>query len=288
MPRRHERLGELPTEQPNSRTASLSSMTTLEIMSVINGADATVPAAVGRSLPQICLAAELVSSIVNAGGRVFYVGAGSGGRAALQDAAELPPTFGFAPGRFQVVVAGGIDAGKRAVEDAEDDTHAAPLELTKRKAGEGDAVMGITASGRTPFVISALRHASAAGCRTICLTSNAGMPVTQNVDVCIVVETGPEVIAGSTRMKAGTAQKLVLNMISSYAGIRAGRVIGNRMVGMKPTNKKLRLRAVGIVADITGCSHEKARRTLARLDYNMARAIEQLGREGVQKSKEDI
>ena len=278
MPRRPNSLDGLSTELPDSRTSNLSEMSTAEIMKAMNDADSSVAEAVRRALPKICEAAEAVSMAINSGGRVFYLGAGTGGRIAVQDAAEVPPTFGFGSGRFHAIIAGGNRALRKAVENAEDDTELAAAELKKRRAGTRDAVVGLTASGRTPFVVSGLKFASTAGCRTICLTSNRGSPITVVADVQIVVETGPEVLAGSTRLKAGTAQKLVLNMLSTFAGIRAGRVIGNRMVGMKPTNEKLRVRAVGIVSDVAQCSSEMAKKALVRHGYDIEKAIEHVRR----------
>lgn len=271
-----ESLDKLETESQSSGAPDLSRMTVYQIMKAMNRADSSVPAAVHRSLRQICEAAEAVSSTVNNGGRVFYIAAGTGGRIAMQDAAELPPTFGFRPEVFQAIIAGGARARAKAIENAEDDEKAAAAVLKRRKAGQRDTVIGITASGRTPFVVSALRYASAAGCRTIGLSSNAGSPITKIVDMPVVIETGPELIAGSTRLKAGTAQKLVLNMISTYAGIRAGKVVGNMMVGMKATNEKLRNRALSIVTELTGASREKARKALVKFDYDISKSVDHL------------
>ncbi len=277
MPEKGRSIRKLPTEQAGGTMPDLGSLSVKEIMKAINDADRTVPSAVGKAIPSICAAGDVISSAVNSGRRIFYLGAGTGGRVGAQDAAELPPTYGFSPHTFQAIMAGGSRARQRAVEDAEDDTDAAGVELGKRKAGRGDVVLGITASGRTPFVVGGLKYAASAGCRTVALTSNPGSPVTMVAEISVVVETGPEVIAGSTRMKAGTAQKLVLNMLSTYAGIRAGRVIGNRMVGMKATNEKLRVRAAGIVEDITGCSPATAKRVLKKFDYDIRKSIEHIG-----------
>lgn len=277
MPEKGRSIRKLPTEQAGGTMPDLGSLSVKEIMKAINDADRTVPSAVGKAIPSICAAGDVISSAVNSGRRIFYLGAGTGGRVGAQDAAELPPTYGFSPRTFQAIMAGGSRARQRAVEDAEDDTDAAGVELGKRKAGRGDVVLGITASGRTPFVVGGLKYAASAGCRTVALTSNPGSPVTMVAEISVVVETGPEVIAGSTRMKAGTAQKLVLNMLSTYAGIRAGRVIGNRMVGMEPTNEKLRVRAAGIVEDITGCSPATAKRVLKKFDYDIRKSIEHIG-----------
>lgn len=279
MPKRGTPVKDYATERVDGRTPDVSGMSTLAIMRAMNSGDATVPTAVRRSIRQICRAAEIISSTVNSGGRVFYLGAGTGGRIALQDAAEVPPTFGFSTSTFQAIIAGGLRAGRKALENAEDDTSEAARELKKRGIRGKDAVVGITASGRTPFVLSGLDFAASEGCKTICITSNGNSPVARLTDVAIIVETGPEIIAGSTRLKAGTAQKLVLNMLSTYAGIRAGRVIGNRMVGMKPTNEKLRGRAVSIVADLAGCSRSKAKDTLVRCSYDIRKALDLLRRE---------
>ena len=267
----------ISTEMPNARTRDLSSMSTEEIMRAINEEDFTVPSAVREALPDVCRAAEAVSAAVNSGNRIFLLGAGTSGKIAALDAAELPPTFGFPRSQFKAIMAGGTKAYLRAVEGAEDSTSDAPERLKRARLSSGDAVIGITASGRTPFVIAGLKYAQTKGSRTICITSNKGSEITRVADITIVVETGAEVITGSTRMKAGTAQKLVLNMISTFAGIRAGRVIGNNMVGMKPSNKKLRLRAVDIVVNVAKCGRAEATRRLEDCDYDIAAAIAAIG-----------
>lgn len=247
-------------------------------MALMNREDALVAGAVRKALPEICMAADAVSSAVIDGGRVFYVGAGTSGRIAYQDVAELLPTFGFVPGTFNVIMAGGVRALTEAAEGAEDDSSAASMSLKKHKLTARDIVFGITASGRTPFVIGGLKFARRIGCRTVSLTSNAESAVTTHSDISIVVKTGPEVITGSTRLKAGTAQKLVLNMVSTYAGIRSGRVAGNSMIGMHATNFKLRKRAVAIVSERTGCTAGRAEAALRSEDYSIERAIARLSR----------
>ncbi len=247
-----------------------------KIMELMNREDASVAAAVREAIPAISMAAEAVSSAIAGGGRVFYLGAGTSGRVAYQDAAEIVPTFGLSRTTFNTIMAGGRRALTAAVEGAEDDTGAASLVLKKRKLSAKDLVFGITASGRTPFVIGGLVFAKQTGCRRVSLTSNAGSEVTRHSDISIVVRTGPEVITGSTRLKAGTAQKLVLNMISTYAGIRAGRVAGNSMIGMQPTNYKLKKRAVRIVSERAGCTTRKAEEALESSGYSIEKALSEL------------
>jgi N-acetylmuramic acid 6-phosphate etherase len=241
---------------------------------LLNNEDMGVPLAVRSALPEICRAAEAASRTFLSGHRIFYIGAGTSGRLALLDVAELWPTFGISGRSFKVIIAGGRKAAYAAVEGAEDDTRAPVAELQKYRLSRDDFVLGITASGRTPFVVSGLKFASRKGAETACLTSNPGSEIARIAAIPIVVRTGPEAILGSTRLKAGTSQKLVLNMISTYVGIRSGRVEGNLMVGMKPTNRKLKARAARIVSAATGCNARKAEETLASTGYDIEKSIE--------------
>lgn len=251
------------TEQENPRTAQISSLPTAEVLRLMNEEDAQVAPAVAQVLPEITLAVEGIVARLNNGGRLFYIGTGTSGRLGVLDASECPPTFGVSPDLIQGVIAGGYDACYRAVEASEDDALAGAADLDARAFAGADAVVGIAASGRTPYTIGALQRARQMGALTIALTSVPGSAITKAAEVSIVPVVGPEVIAGSTRMKAGTAQKLVLNMISTAVMIRLGYVTGNRMTNVQPRNVKLRARAERILAAEAGLSPEAA---AARLD----------------------
>ncbi len=214
-------------------------------------------------LPSVGAAVEVLVGVLRAGGRLFYVGAGTSGRMGLLDAAELPPTFGIDPERVQGVLAGGVAALERAVEGAEDRGGDAAAELRRRGLGAGDAVLAISASGRTPFAVSGLREARRAGAAALALTCDPRSPLAREADLAISVEVGPEVIAGSTRMKGGLAQKMVLHLLSTATMVRLGRVHGNRMAHLRPVSAKLRRRAREIVALAGGIPGEEAARLLA-------------------------
>lgn len=274
----------LDTEKPNRKTENLSSLSARRIVEIINEEDSRVALAVKRSIPRITRAAEIAAKTFLAGDRIFYVGAGTSGRIAFIDASELRPTFGIGRNRFVVIMAGGKKAVTSAVEGAEDDISAPLREFKKARLSAKDFVIGITASGRTPFVLSALRYATSVGAPTACITCNRGTEAERLAKTAIVVRTGPEVITGSTRMKAGTAQKMVLNMISTYVGIRSGNVEGNMMVGMRPINRKLRERAVRIVSQEASCTEDEARRALEYSGYRIDRTIATIiGRAGTSK-----
>ncbi len=273
-----EDTSKLETETSNEMTSAIGDLPVKKVMTLMNTEDALVAGAVRNTIPEICLAAEAVASAVLCGGRAFYVGAGTSGRIAYQDVAELMPTFGFSPGTFIVIMAGGRGALTAAVEGAEDDVAAAATMLKKFRLSKHDVVLGISASGRTPFVLGGLKYARRTGCTTVSLASNAEPAIARYADISIVVRTGAEAITGSTRLKAGTAQKLVLNMISTYAGIKSGRVAGNSMVGMRPTNYKLRRRAATIVSERAGCTLRKAEAALSSEGYDIERALARLNR----------
>jgi N-acetylmuramic acid 6-phosphate etherase len=237
-------------------------MSSLEIVRLMNGEDATVAAAVRRALPQIARAIDVVADGLRHGGRLIYVGAGTSGRLGALDASEIPPTFNTSPGMVQYIMAGGPKALGASTEASEDDTALAISEIKKRRPGRCDIVLGIATSGRTPFTIAAIEYARRRGARTIALTCNRNSPLERATDFAIVTEVGPEVLAGSSRMKAGTAHKMVLNMISTGAMVRLGYVYGNLMVNVWTKNEKLIQRAIRIVEQATGKDHETAARAL--------------------------
>ena len=255
-------LRSLPTEQILSTTPDLDRMSALEIVRLINQEDATVAAAVCHALPQIARAVDVVADALRRGRRLIYVGAGTSGRLGALDASEIPPTFNIDPRRVQFIMAGGPKALGHSTEASEDDTAPAVAEMKKRKPGKNDVVIGIASSGRTPFTIAAVDYARRRGARTIALTCNRNSPLERAADFAIVTEVGPEVLAGSSRMKAGTAHKMVLNMISTGAMARLGYVYGNLMVNVWMKNEKLTDRAVRIVEQATGADHESAARAL--------------------------
>jgi N-acetylmuramic acid 6-phosphate etherase len=237
-------------------------MSSLEIVRLINNEDATVAAVVRRALPQIARAIDIVADGLRHGGRLIYVGAGTSGRLGALDASEIPPTFNTTPRAVQYIMAGGARALGTSTEASEDDTTLAVAEMKKRRPGKYDIVLGIATSGRTPFTIAAVEYARRRGSHTIALTCNRDSPLERAADFAIVTEVGPEVLAGSSRMKAGTAHKMVLNMISTGAMTRLGYVYGNLMVSVWTKNEKLVQRAVRIVEQATGADHETAARAL--------------------------
>lgn len=237
-------------------------MSSREIAALINDEDATVAGAVRRAVPQIARAIDVVADGLRQGGRLIYVGAGTSGRLGALDASEIPPTFNTSPSAVQYIMAGGSKALGASTEASEDDTRLALAEIKKRKPGKHDVVLGIATSGRTPFTIAAVEYARGRGARTIALTCNRDSPLERAADFAIVTEVGPEVLAGSSRMKAGTAHKMVLNMISTGAMVRLGYVYGNLMVNVWTKNEKLIQRAIRIVEQATGKDHETAARAL--------------------------
>jgi N-acetylmuramic acid 6-phosphate etherase len=237
-------------------------MSSLEIVRLMNKEDSTVAAAVGRALPQIARAIDVVVAGLREGGRLIYVGAGTSGRMGALDASEIPPTFNTNPRTVQYVMAGGAKALGASTEASEDDTALALKEIKKRKPGKRDVVLGIATSGRTPFTITAVEYARRRGARTIALTCNRNSPLEHAADFAIVTEVGAEVLAGSSRMKAGTAHKMVLNMISTGAMTRLGYVYGNLMVNVWTKNEKLVQRAIRILEQATGADHGSARNAL--------------------------
>jgi N-acetylmuramic acid 6-phosphate etherase len=265
-------LDRLVTEQVDERYGSIDTASVAELAALMNDADATVPGAVRGALGQVVPAIEAIVDRLAGGGRLLYVGAGTAGRMGFLDAAECPPTFSTPPEEVQAIIAGGPDALRVAVEGAEDDPGAGADAIVAHNVGPRDAVFGITASGRTPFVLGAVRAAHHRGALTAGLSCNPNAPLSALVDHAIEVPVGPEVVAGSTRLKAGTAQKLVLNMVSTIAMVRLGKTYGNLMVDVRITNAKLRDRAVRIVQQVTGVARPDAEIALeaAGLDVKVA------------------
>lgn len=257
-----EELNRLTTEKTNWASTDLDLKSSLEIVRVINTEDAKVVDAVRRALPQIARAVGLIANALQKGGRLIYVGAGTSGRIAALDAAECPPTFNVDPRMVQFVMAGGPAALASALEADEDSRELGRREMAKRKPRRNDVVVGIAASGRTPFTIAAFEYAKSKGAQTISVTCNRNTPLQRAAHLAIVTEVGPEVISGSTRMKAGTAQKMVLNMLSSGAMTRLGYVYGNLMVNVTPRNSKLAARGVSILQQAASVSSDVASKAL--------------------------
>jgi N-acetylmuramic acid 6-phosphate etherase len=265
------------TEAPNARTRDLDQLSTAELLGRILDEDEAVAAVVRQALPAIQAACDALTLALAEGGRWFNLGAGTSGRIGALDAAEIPPTFGLAPDRVQAVIAGGEAALVRAVEGAEDDAEAAVRELRARGFGPRDALLALSASGRTPYALRACAHARSLGARSIGVTCAPGSELERAVDIAIVTPVGPEVIAGSTRMKGGLAQKMILHALSTAVMVKLGRVRGNLMTGVQPHSAKLRERALRIVAQLGGCSREQAERALAAAGGSVEVALEQLG-----------
>jgi N-acetylmuramic acid 6-phosphate etherase len=262
------------TERRNPRTASIDLATPLEIVDIINTEDRIVPDAVFTQREQIAAAVSIAEECFRKGGRLIYVGAGTSGRLGVLDASECPPTFGTDPGMVQGIIAGGLPALTRSQEGAEDVAENGAKAIDERGVGPNDFVLGIAASGTTPYVHSALRHARELGARTAIIScSPPPADVLDAVDVAILPLVGPEVVSGSTRMKAGTATKLILNTITTGAMIRLGKTYGNLMVDLKATNNKLKDRSERIVVEVCGVSREEARKLLQAAGKSVKTAI---------------
>ena len=261
------------TEAPNPRTAAIDTLSSLEIVALINDEDARVAGAVREQLSQVARAVDAIVERLRCGGRMFYFGAGTSGRLGVLDASEMPPTFSVPPDLIQGWIAGGDSALRRSSEAAEDDAAAGAQAARDAGVGSADVVVGIAASGTTPWVLGALGEARARGAVTIALTCDPGAPLARAAEIAIAPVVGPEVIAGSSRMKAGTAQKMVLNMLSTATMIRLGKVYGNLMVDVQPTNAKLRRRAVRILQQAAGVGSEAARAALKETDYEVKPAL---------------
>ena len=255
-------LDALVTERSRPDLADLDRWSTRELVELMNREDATVPAAVATAAGSLTAAIEAIVPRMRAGGRLIHVGAGTPGRLAILDAAECVPTFGVAPGRVVGLIAGGEAALTRAVERSEDDRDAAVRDLDALDPVPNDTVVGLTASGRTPYVLAAVQHARELGCLTVGVAANPDAELSRHVDHPLEIVTGPEIVAGSTRLKAGTAQKLVLNALSTVTMIRLGKTFGNLMVDVQATNAKLEHRARRIVEEATGVDASTATETL--------------------------
>jgi N-acetylmuramic acid 6-phosphate etherase len=251
------------TEQENLNTSNLSSLPPLEIIRLMNQEDALVASAIDLVLPEVARAVEEIVRRLGNGGRLFYIGTGTSGRLGVLDAAECPPTFGVSPDLVQAIIAGGYEACYRAVEASEDDAEAGEKDLEAHGFTKSDALVGIAASGHTPYTVGAVRYARRSGAFTIAITCAPGSPIIEAAEISIVPVVGPEVIAGSTRLKAGTAQKMVLNMLSTATMVKLGYVTGNRMTNVLPRNAKLLLRAIRIIMAETGLDEAAARAAFA-------------------------
>lgn len=261
------------TEGRNPLSEGLDQLTTLEVLRVMNDEDHRVPDAVARQLPAIAAIVEAAVAGLSAGGRLIYAGAGTSGRLGVLDAAECPPTFSTHPTMVVGLIAGGQQAMFQAVEGAEDDQERGSEEINALHPGPHDVVVGLAASGRTPWVIGAVRAAKQAGAHTASVCCNHDALISDEVDLPVEIDAGPEVLTGSTRLKAGTAQKLVLNMISTATMVGLGKTYGNLMVDVSPSNEKLRQRAVSIVVSATGCTRDQAVIALHEADGHAKTAI---------------
>lgn len=263
----------LVTEQRNERTKDIDTLATVEMLQRINDEDKKVPSAVEETIPAIAEAVDIVTAQLRKGGTLFYVGAGTSGRLGVLDASECPPTFRTDPEQVQGIIAGGKEALVRSIEGAEDYEEDGEKALINRGVNQDDVVCGIATSGRTPYVLGALKYAKSQGIPTIALICNPVKHLDVEADILINPVVGPEVITGSTRMKAGTATKLVLNMITTATMIKLGKVYGNLMVDLTAVNKKLIDRSQRIVMEVTGASRDEAIAVLERAEYKVKNAI---------------
>ena len=251
-------LSQIATEQANPATKHIDELSTLDMLKTINAEDKKVACAIEPALPIIGEVVDIIAEKIKNGGRLFYIGAGTSGRLGILDAVECPPTFGTSPELVIGIIAGGTPAIFRAVEGAEDSTNLSQGDLNEYCFNDKDVLVGIAASGRTPYTLSALKYARELGATSVSLTCSPNSPMEEAAEYAIVVQPGPEVITGSTRLKAGTAQKMVLNMLSTGTMIKLGKVYGHLMVDVKASNKKLTERATRIVMEVTDCNRETA------------------------------
>ena len=262
-----------PTEARNEKARGLESFTTRQILELMNDEDATVAAAVRGALPAIEKGVEAIVEAIAKGGHVLYVGAGTSGRLGVLDASEAPPTFGVEPDLFHGIIAGGDAALRTSIEGAEDEEWAGRRDVAQAVRRD-DVIVGISASGRAPYVIGGLEAGENVASATIGITCNADSPLARAAEIPIIVDVGPEILAGSSRLKAGTATKLVLNMLSTAAMIRSGRTRGDLMVDLRPTNAKLRARAIRMVQDETGITEDQARERLEAAGWSVRKALD--------------
>jgi N-acetylmuramic acid 6-phosphate etherase len=268
------------TEESLERSHALDDMSSEEILQLIHAEDGVAHAAVAAVLPRMAEAVEVLACALTGGGRWFNVGAGTSGRLGVLDASEIPPTYGLSPRIVQGVIAGGERALRIAVENAEDDPHAGSLALEERGLTLGDVVLGISASGTTPFVLGAVETAARLGARTIALTCDPDSPLAESVEISIAPRVGAEVVTGSTRMKGGLAQKMILSALSTSVMVRMGRVRGHHMTHISPASSKLRGRALRIVMELGGVDRERAREILRKTEGSVELALEILDAEG--------
>jgi N-acetylmuramic acid 6-phosphate etherase len=261
------------TETRNPASVEIDQLSTLEMLRVINQEDQQVALAVGQLLPEIARAVDAIAAAFGKGGRLVYIGAGTSGRLGILDASECPPTYGVSAEQVIGLIAGGHKAILQAVENAEDDAELGAQDLKNIQFCANDVLVGIAASGRTPYVLGAMAHASAVGATVCSISCNPGSPLARAADISMVAVVGPEIVTGSSRMKAGTAQKLILNMLSTGAMIRTGKVYGNLMVDVEATNAKLVERQKRIVMEATDCDRTTAERALAQADNHCKTAI---------------
>ena len=266
-------LRNLETEQRNPRTMQIDSMSTLDMVRTINQEDTAVTAAVETALPDIARLIDGICERLSQGGSLDYIGAGTSGRLGVLDASECPPTYGVSPLLVQGIIAGGDSALRNSSEGAEDSPENGRRDLMEHGFTSRDVLVGLAASGRTPYVIGALDYARSIGALTGSISCVSHAALSAHADIAIEAVTGPEVITGSTRMKAGTAQKLILNMLSTCTMIKLGKVYQNLMVDVRPSNEKLVERSLGILTECTGCSREKAEELLRASDYHVKTAI---------------
>ena len=261
------------TEQENPKTASIDKVSTIEALRLINDEDKLVADAVEKVLPNITETVDRVVDRLQCGGRLFYIGTGTSGRLGVLDASEIPPTFGVSYDLIQGVIAGGYDALYKATEASEDNKDSGRDDLKQRGVTAGDAIIGLAASGRTPYTIGALEYARELGCFTACITVVPDSPITKAAEIAVVPVVGPEALTGSTRMKSGTAQKMVLNMISTVTMIRLGYVKGNRMTNVKPANEKLRDRSLRILMAEADLDEQPARHLMKLAEGDLRVAL---------------
>ncbi|MGM9973443.1 MAG: N-acetylmuramic acid 6-phosphate etherase [Clostridiaceae bacterium] len=266
-------LSKLVTEKRNPNTVNIDKVSTLEMVTMINNEDKLVALAVEKELETIAKAVDVIAGAFENGGRLIYTGAGTSGRLGILDASECPPTYGVSAELVQGIIAGGKEAIFKAKEGAEDSRELCVEDLKAIDFSDKDVLVGLAASGRTPYVIGGLEYAKEIGAKTVAVTCNPDSELSHVADLSIAPVVGPEVVTGSTRMKAGTAQKLVLNMLSTGAMIKTGKVFGNLMVDVRATNKKLVERAKGIVVEATGASREDAEKVLEETAYNVKLSI---------------
>lgn len=261
------------TEKPNEDAEGLHEKSTKEVLKIINSEDKKIATTVEEEIPEIEKTVEIFARTIKNGGSVYYVGAGTSGRLGILDASEIPPTFGLEEDKVVGLIAGGKDAIISAKEGREDDKEAGKQLIRERNIGDSDMVIGISASGRTPFVLGCLEEARSNGSATAGISNNSGAPISKYSDITFTAETGPEIIAGSTRMKAGTAQKMILNMISTAAMVKLGKVYDNFMVDLVASNEKLKDRAKRILKSLTGADEERIKTVLKESDYEVKPAV---------------